>query len=141
VTPEEEGREYQTADRAVERAQLGQWLCVGVVEEPWFQSFETIEARYHPGEHMTREFSFDDAPTRYQQFHPRASDRRWVAQIQGPQIDGFEIIPSYDVDKPLYSPAGGYVVRGDAEDPYAEEPEDIWLVQREIFESTYEFVG
>lgn len=140
VLPEEVGREYQTADRAVERAQIGFWLCVGVVEEPWFQTLEAIEAKYIPGEKRLREFAFDDTPTNYQRFLPRTSAAKWAAQVQGPQIDGFEIIPSYDVDQPLHSPAGGYVVRGDAEDPYAADLDDVWLVQREIFESTYEII-
>ena len=140
VAPEEVGREFQTADRAIEKAQIGYWLCVGIVEEPWFQAQEAIEDKYRPGETIERQFAFDDAPRSYQQFTPRKSARNWAAQIQGPQIDGFEIIPTYDVDQPLYSPAGGYVVRSDAEDPYTAELDDVWLVQQKIFESTYDII-
>src|SRR5688572_20962707 len=46
VEPEEVGRPFETADRAVERAQAGYWLCVGVIGEPWFQKLENIEAKY-----------------------------------------------------------------------------------------------
>src|ERR1700677_3380799 len=43
VDPEEIGKEFQTADHAIERAKEGYWLCVGVAGEPWFQKPEKIE--------------------------------------------------------------------------------------------------
>ena len=53
-------------------------------------------------------------------------------------IEGFSIRPGYDPERPLYSPAGGYVVKNDSPDPYRDNPKDVWLVQQPLFESTYE---
>jgi hypothetical protein len=50
----------------------------------------------------------------------------------------FYIQPNYPTDGPLYAPAGGYVVKDYVDDPYAGEPDDVWLVQQALFESNYE---
>ena len=39
---------------------------------------------------------------------------------------------------PLYPPRGGYVVTDWADDPHRIHPKVVWLVQQELFESTYE---
>jgi hypothetical protein len=66
--------------------------------------------------------------------------RNWVAQVDGPDIAGFSIRPIYDPQNPLYSPAGGYVVKDDVKDAYHDNPQDVWLVQEGLFKSTYEIM-
>jgi hypothetical protein len=140
VGPEEVGKEYQTADHAVEKARAGYWLCVGVAGEPWFQTLEKIEGKYEPAGEVVKTFGFDAKPTRYRIFTPKATTRNWVAQVEGPGIAGFFIRPNYDPEHPLYSPSGGYVVRDYVKDPYQAKPDDVWLVQQGLFESTYELI-
>lgn len=140
VEADEIGKAYQTADRATEEAKEGYWLCVGVAGEPWFQKLEKIEAKYDRGVQERKQFSFDAAPHVYQVFEPKGDVRNWAAQVTGPEIEGFSIRPNYDMKHPLYSPAGGYVVKDYVPDPYRDEPNDVWLVQQPLFESTYEFV-
>jgi hypothetical protein len=111
-----------------------------VAGEPWFQSFEKIEAKYGSGEHETKTFNFDTKPRNYRKYKPKGSVRNWVAQIKGPDIAGFYVRPGYDPERPLYSPAGGYVVKDDVADPYRDKPKDVWLVQQALFESTYEII-
>ena len=118
----------------------GYWLCVGVAGEPWFQSREKLEGKYEPGGEESRRFAFDDKPRTYRLYAPKESVRNWVAQVKGAGIEGFYVRPGYDPDRPLYSPAGGFVVRDEVEDPYRETPRDVWLVQEPLFKSTYEFV-
>jgi len=140
VDPQEVGKEFQTADRAREVARKGSWLCVGVAGEPWFQSREKIEAKYELSGEESRKYEFDKAARQYRVYKPKAATRNWVAQVKSPEIEGFSIRPGYDPDRPLYSPAGGYVVRDDVENPYRAPPKDVWLVQQAIFESTYELL-
>ncbi len=138
VSPAEVGKEYLTADGAVERARADAWLSVGSSGEPWFQNKDKLDAKYEASGREERRFSFDDAAHSYQRFTPRADARNWAAQIDGSDIEGFSIQPNYPTDKPLYSRAGGYVVRDYVDDPYAASPDDVWLVQKQLFESTYE---
>jgi hypothetical protein len=140
ITAEEIGKEFQTADQAIEIAREGAWLCVGVANEPWFQSLEKIESKYERGTVEIRQFEFDDRQHEYQRFHPKSDVVNWAACVEGSGIDGFSIRPGYDPSTLLHSKAGGYVVRGEVVDPYQVEPEDVWLVQQALFESTYEFV-
>jgi hypothetical protein len=140
VAPEEAGREFQTADHVKEVAREGAWLCVGIAGEPWFQSLAKIEEKYDLAGEETRSFEFDGAPRHYRLFNPKPTSRNWAAQVKGPGIEGFYIKPGYDADRPLYSPVGGYVVRGESEDPYKRKPDDVWLVQEPLFESTYELI-
>ncbi len=60
--------------------------------------------------------------------------------MNGPGIAGFFIRPNYDPAHPLYSSAGGYVIRDDVKDPYREKLDDVWLVQQGLFESTYAII-
>jgi hypothetical protein len=142
VSPDEIGKEFQTADRAIEQAKEGYWLCVGVAEEPWFQRLEKIEGKYEPAEEVEKRFEFDSRPSTYRVYKPKGDVFNWAAQVrgrfQGREIDGFTIRPNYDMDHPLHSDAGGYVVMDDASDPYQAKPTDVWLVQQNLFESTYE---
>lgn len=144
VEADEVGQEYQTADLAKQQARAGFWLCVGVAGEPWFQKLERIEARYERGEEVTKQFAFDQQPHRYLVFKPRLTVQNWAAQVVGPDLEGFYIRPNYDPNSPLYSPAGGYVVKDYDErtpDPYQGQADDVWLVQQGLFDSTYEFVA
>jgi hypothetical protein len=134
------GKEFQTADHALERAKEGYWLCVGTAGEPWFQKPERLEAKYDPAGDEKKQFSFDSAPRDYRIYKPKETLRNWVAQVKGPGIAGFYIKPNYDMDHPLYSPAGGYVVTNDTPDPYQGKIGDVWLVQEAIFDSTYELL-
>jgi hypothetical protein len=138
VDPGEVGREFPTADHTVEIAREGYWLSVGVAEEPWFQTLEKIEAKYEQAGEERKRFAFDDGPRTYRIYKPNAAVRNWVAQVKEPGIAGFFIRPNYDPEHPLYSPAGGYVIRDDSDDPYGAEADDVWLVQKGLFESTYE---
>jgi hypothetical protein len=139
VAADEIGREFQTADHAVEKAEAGYVLSVGVAGEPWFQKPEQVERKYRETGVERRRFAFDDQERPYRVMTPREGVRNWGAQVIGPGIAGFFIQPSYATDTPLYAPAGGWVVRDDAPDPYT-PPKDVWLVQQELFESTYEVV-
>ncbi|HWE35925.1 MAG TPA: hypothetical protein VG406_05075 [Isosphaeraceae bacterium] len=138
VEPGEVGQEFQTADHVKEVAREGAWLCVGVAGEPWFQAKKKIEEKYEPANVEDKRFDFDDQTRRYRIYTPKKSARNWAAQVRGPGIAGFSIRPGYDPSRPLDSPAGGYVVRPDASDPYGAAPDDVWLVQQPLFESTYE---
>jgi hypothetical protein len=140
VGEEEIGKEFQTADHAVERAKEGYWLCVGVAGEPWFQKPEKIEVKYNRAGDETKQFTFDSKALTYHIYKPKENVRNWVAQVKGPGIAGFFIKPNYDMDHPLYSPAGGYVVTDDVADPYQTKLSDVWLVQEAIFNSTYELI-
>ena len=139
VTADEIGREFQTADRAKETAREGAWLCVGIADEPWFQAPEKIRAKYVEAATETKRFPFDDRPHEYRRFEPKPDVMNWAARIDGPEIAGFEIHPGYDPKTALHSEAGGYVVRKDTADPYQTDPDDVWPVQKSLFESTYEF--
>ncbi|HEV3343688.1 MAG TPA: hypothetical protein VG125_25170 [Pirellulales bacterium] len=138
LEPQEIGKHFTTADHADEVAREGYWLCVGVAGEPWFQKPSKVQDKYDPSGEEAKRFSFDATEHKYRQFQPREGVRNWVAQVQAPDIEGFYIRPGYDMEHPLYSPAGGYVVTGDIEDPYVAKLDDVWLVQQTLFESTYE---
>jgi hypothetical protein len=140
VELEEVGKEFQTADHIKEKARTDVWLCVGVAGEPWFQTLEKIGTKYERGGQESRAFDFDTKPRTYWKFQPRGTGRDWVAQVKGPGIAGFHIRPGYDPERPLYSPAGGYVVKEMVPDPYRDDPKDVWLVQQSLFESTYELI-
>src|SRR5947209_8358001 len=71
VEREELGKEFQTADGAVERAQEGYWLCVGVAGEPWFQKKARIDERYEPQGEEVKQFAFDGAPQKYRVYRPK----------------------------------------------------------------------
>jgi hypothetical protein len=140
VTAEEVGREFQTADHVKEVAREGSWLCVGVAGEPWFQSREKIESKYEADREESKKFDFDAEPRSCRKFKPRQTVRNWVARVQGPGIEGFSIRPSYEPERLLYSPSGGYVINDEVKDPYTDKPGDIWLVQQSLFDSTYELI-
>jgi hypothetical protein len=140
VRADEVGQEFQTADGVAEVAREGYWLCVGVAGEPWFQAPEKVRAKYERGDEETKQFAFDTARRTYTVYRPRGDTLNWVAQVTGPDVEGFSVRPAYDVERPLYSPAGGYVVKDHVADPYGERPDDVWLVQQSLFESTYELV-
>lgn len=140
VDPDEIGKEFQTADQAIEVAREGYWLCVGVAGEPWFQKLSKIEDKYDRFAAEAKQFSFDNQAHAYAIFRPKADVGNWAAQVQGEGIKGFSIRPNYDLEHPLVAPAGGYVVKGDVPDPYHDKPNDVWLVQQSLFEDTYEFL-
>ena len=138
VRTDEVGKEFVTADHTVERARADHWLCVGVAGEPWFQTREKIGTKYERAGSAEHRFAFDDAPRTYEKFVPLPGSRSWAARVAGPGIEGFYIQPNYPTDGPLYSTAGGWVVMDYVDDPYAADPNDVWLVQEPLFDSTYE---
>jgi hypothetical protein len=142
IDASEVGREFQTADGIKEKAREGYWLCVGIAGEPWFQAHERLVAKYDEGEVGKHRFDFDDEAREYRRFRPKPSNRNWVAQVKGPGIAGFYVRPHYDPERPLYSPAGGYVVKDAVadQDPDHDARGDVWLVQKALFESTYEII-
>ena len=140
VTVDEIGKEIQTADRAIEKAREGAWICVGVANEPWFQSLEKIAAKYDRGTTAMKDFVFDDKPREYHQFQPKPNVVNWAARIDAPELAGFSVRPGYDPSTPLHSPSGGYVIKGDVDDPYLDQPDNVWLVQEALFLLTYEFL-
>ena len=140
VRADEAGREFQTADGVAEVAREGFWLCVGVAGEPWFQAPERVRDRYQRGDEEMKQFAFDTAPRAYAVYRPQAGVLNWAAQVVGPDIESFSVRPPYDTERPLCSPAGGYVVKDHVADPYGGRPDDVWLVQQSLFESTYELV-
>jgi hypothetical protein len=139
VAAEEVGRIFTTADHAEQAARAGYWLSVGICGEPWFQTAEAIESKYRRGGRAERRFGFDDRSRDYTELVPSTESQNWAACVAGPDIEGFYIRVGYDRQSPLYSPAGGYVLRDPADDPYTSEPDDVWLVQRALFESTYDW--
>jgi hypothetical protein len=141
ILDEEVGKEFQTADQAKERARQGFWLCVGVAEEPWFQSPEKVAGKYDLAGAEDKRFAFDAQARSYQIYRPKQGARSWAAQIVGADIAGFSIKPNYDPSRPLHAPSGGYVVRDYVSDPYRANPADVWLVQQKLFESTYDWAN
>ncbi|HVX12148.1 MAG TPA: hypothetical protein VHC22_13285 [Pirellulales bacterium] len=134
---DEIGKEFKTVDHAIEVAREGFWLCVGVEGEPWFQEPAKVERKYSETGEEETQFSFDASKRRYRVFAPRPDIRNWAAQVKSPEFDGFFIRPNYDMEHPLYSPSGGYVVTADVADPYDPTLDDVWLVQQSLFEKTY----
>jgi hypothetical protein len=140
VEADEVGKEFQTADHITQKARDGFWLCVGVAAEPWFQTPEKVRDKYEQAGEEEKQFSFEAKPHRYRIYRPRGDVRNWVAQVKGSGIEGFFVKPNYDRGRPLYSPGGGYVVKDHVPDPYVGDPDDVWLVQEGLFESTYELI-
>ena len=62
---------------------------------------------------LVKQFAFDSRPRTYQVYKPKETTSSWVAQVKGAGVKGFTIRPNFDMEHPLYSPAGGYVVKGD----------------------------
>jgi hypothetical protein len=140
VEPGEVGREIQTADHVKQTAKESYWLCVGVAGEPWFQDLAKIAGKYDRLGEEVKQFAFDDRPRTYHIYLLRGENRNWAAQVKGEGLVGFRIKPNYDRSRPLFSPSGGYVVKDHVPDPYQGNPDDVWLVQEGLFDSTYEFV-
>jgi hypothetical protein len=138
VQADEVGKEFQTADHVAQAAREGYWLCVGVAGEPWFQAPEKVLAKYDLEREEVKHFDFDARSQTYQVYRPKPDVQLWAAQVVDPSVEGFYIKPNYDPERPLYSPAGGYVVKEHVDDPYRDAPDDVWLVQQGLFESTYE---
>src|SRR5262249_39142979 len=80
---DEIGKEFQTADRAVEVARKDFLLCVGVAGEPWFQKPAKVADRYERGDEEMKQFSFDSEPRAYTVWRPRGDVLNWVAQVGG----------------------------------------------------------
>jgi predicted acylesterase/phospholipase RssA len=141
IGPDEQDKEFHTAEGTTQRPQEGHWLCVGIIGEPWFQKNDKLESKYERAGVETKQFEFDDRPREYHIYKPKEDVRNWAIQVQdGEGMASFSFRPSYDPSQPLMAPAGAYVVTDDApaapEDPAGLK--DIWLVQQAIFKNTYD---
>jgi predicted acylesterase/phospholipase RssA len=141
VDPDEQDKQFHTAEGTTQWPQDGYWLTVGIIGEPWFQKKDRLEARYEYAGVKTMQFDFDDRAREYQVYKPKGDVFNWAMQVDdGDHIASFTFRPSYDPDQPLMAPAGAYLVTESS--PIAPEDlakvKDIWLVQQAIFKSTYE---
>ena len=100
VEPDEDGKEFQTADHVKQVARQDSWLCVGGSGEPWFHALDKIEGKYEPSGEEVKSFRFDTESRTYKIFKPRVDVKNWVAQVKGPGIEGFFIKPGYDPERP-----------------------------------------
>jgi hypothetical protein len=133
----------RTKENEEQTAHDGDWLCVGADGDPWLQSKETLEAKYTRGPAEPPPHPFETPGREYYRFEPRPDVRNWVAHIQGPDLEGvteFTIQSARDKNKVHTSRLGGYAVtRGNA-DPRQKLPDDIWVVQEEVFDKTYTLI-
>ena len=103
----------------IQQLKAGDYLCRGIQGEYWPQAHKKLLETYNAsGEHDTDGFErFDPKP-----------DGKWV---QATTIDQpFRIVAKWGE---LKGKAGDYIVRS------IEDTSDIWIVDRAIFEASYEF--
>jgi hypothetical protein len=100
------------------QAQPGDFLCRGIIGEQWPQKEKKLLEKYNPTDHYETEG--------WQRFDPKPdSEPVEVAQVDQP----FRIVAHWGE---LAGKAGDYVVRSKS------DPTDIWLVDKSIFEASYE---
>jgi hypothetical protein len=106
----------------------GDYLCKGPSGDIWGQKADSLFKKYGPAR--------GSKPDKdgWQEFLPKPE----ASGVMAAQIDH-----DFSVEHPswgtFYGKAGGYLVKS-YEDKDTEFPEDIWIVKKEIFESTYERV-
>jgi hypothetical protein len=107
----------------------GDYLCKGPAGDVWGQQTATLFAKYEPApEHHSD-------PEGWQKFLPKPDD----AGVMATPVDS-----DFAVKHPVWGIfkgcRGDYLVknREDEENPF---PDDIWVVKKEIFESTYKRIG
>jgi hypothetical protein len=108
-----------TSLEAVQQLKPGDYLCRGVQNEYWPQSQKKLLGTYNPSGQIDKDG--------FERFDPKP-DGKWV---QVTAIDHpFRVVAAWGE---LKGKAGDYVVRS------LEDPSDIWIVDRAIFEASYEF--
>ena len=104
-------------------ADTGDYLCRGESGDTWPQKANTLFAKYEP----TAERDEDG----WVKFFPKPE----AAGVLAVQINHtFQVIASWGN---LTGQPGDYLVKNEA-DKNVEYPEDVWIVNRTIFEGTYE---
>jgi hypothetical protein len=107
------------------QASAGDYLCRGVVGELWPQKSEKLNSTYVATQNVDAEG--------WREYQPRADS----AGVYAVSVDKpFTVTATYGT---LEGQPGDYVVKHAADGPTA-YPEDVWIVGRTIFESTYEAV-
>lgn len=108
-----------TSLEAVQQLKPGDYLCRGVQNEYWPQSQKKLLGTYNPSGQIDKDG--------FERFDPKP-DGKWV---QVTAIDHpFRVVAAWGE---LKGKAGDYVVRS------LEDTSDIWIVDRAIFEASYEF--
>lgn len=106
-----------------EHVPAGAWLCRGEIGELWPQSHERLHSRYDATEEIS---------DGWRKFLPRPdSTGVLAARIDRP----FKVEAMWGT---LSGKAGDYLVR-DFDVQSASVPNDIWIVDRRLFEATYSF--
>ena len=104
-----------TLEGSVE-AKAGNWLCKGVAGEPWPQKEEKLLSTYRPVGKLR---------DGWVKFEPKPDARG----VNAAQVDhGFKVEASWGM---LSGKAGDYVCQD------VDNPADVWIVDRSLFEATY----
>jgi hypothetical protein len=102
-------------------ASQGDWLCRGIQGEFWPQRNANILAKYVPSE------DFDDLG--FQRLDPRPN----MPVVLAAQIDyAFRVKSNWGM---LHGKSGDYLVCSSVDN------QDVWIVDKDIFELSYEAVG
>jgi len=108
-----------------ERVAAGDFLCRGEAGDVWPQSAEGLEARYV----ATAEVDADG----WRRYEPRAD---------APGVCAAQVNHPFSVQSDrgrLAGKAGDYVVK-DYRDKDVDYPQDVWIVDQELFRATYQAV-
>lgn len=111
------------------QAAPGDYVCRGVAGEYWVQAESTLRAKY--GE--TGQKSRDEREVEWTEFSPLPESSGVMAAEIG---HAFEVHSSWGV---LSGKGGDYLLKA-WRDRDLEFPADVWTVDREVFQSTYEAV-
>ena len=103
--------------------QAGDYLCRGESGDTWPQKAKTLFAKYEATEEHDKNGWIKFSPK------PEAS-----GVLAVPIKHAFQVIASWGE---LTGQPGDYLVKNEA-DKNVEYPEDVWIVNRAIFEGTYE---
>ncbi len=106
-------------------AKAGDFLCRGEQGELWPQARATLEKRYVPTDIVS--------PDGWRTYQPRP-DAEGVYAAQVPHA--FEVVATWGT---LHGKAGDYVLKN-FRDGQVAYPEDVWIVDRQLFNATYQRV-
>ena len=149
VEPDEDGKEFQTADHVKQVARKDSWLCVGSAGEPWFQALDKIEGKYEPSGEEVKSFRFDTGARTYKTLQAEGgceelggpgerTRHRGILHQAGlrpgvaPLLARRRVRGQGPCRRPLSGQSQGCLARAAAK--------DVWLVQQPLFESTYSIV-
>lgn len=108
-----------------ETMQAGDFLCRGAADELWPQTAASLEQKYD----KTDEVDADG----WRKYSPKADDQGVLAaQVSHP----FEVKSPWGM---LTGKSGDYIVKNyDEKD--VDSPEDVWIIDKDLFAATYERV-